>query len=354
MERIPMASSNLNTSNSGSISNSLSGYKRSRISGFGSAFPSQVLTNHDLEKIVDTSDQWISERTGIKERRKLRDDEQNSDLGAEAALKAIAAAGIKPDDVDMVIACTTTSDRWMPSMAAIIQAKIGANNGGSCFDLLSACAGWMSGLELADSLVRTGARKNVLVIGAEALSRFVNWKDRSTCVLFGDAAGASVITGCEPGAPGELLDIRVGSDGRFGDILDLPGGGSQFPPSPAMLEKNFQFIRMNGQEVYKHAVRNMVGVCEEIMKAHDITVDDIDWFVPHQANVRIIETIGKRLGFPMEKVAMNLQKYGNTSSATVPTCFDEYARDGRIKRGQLVLMTTFGGGITWAGGLVRW
>jgi len=327
---------------------------RSRIAGLGSAFPSQVLTNKDLEKIVDTTDQWISERTGIKERHILRDGEQNSDMGTEASLKAIAAAGLTPMDIDMIIACTTSSDRWMPSMASVVQAKIGAHNGGACFDLLTACAGWMAGLQVADSLVRTGARKNVLVIGSEALSRFMNWKDRSTCVLFGDGAGASVISACKPGEGGEILDIRVGSDGRYGDILDLPGGGSQTPASPAMLEQNFQYIRMNGQEVYKHAVRNMVATCEALMTEHKLTVNDIDWFVPHQANIRIIDTIGKKLGFPAEKVAVNLDRYGNTSSATIPTCFDEYARAGKIKRGQLVLMTTFGGGITWAGGLVRW
>jgi 3-oxoacyl-[acyl-carrier-protein] synthase III len=328
--------------------------RSSRIAGLGSGFPTQVLTNHDLEKLVDTSDQWISERTGIKERRKLRDNEQNSDMAAEASLKAIAAAGLTPMDIDMIIGATTSSDRWMPSLASTIQAKIGANNGGSCFDLLTACAGWMSGLELADSLVRTGARKNVLVVGSEALSRFINWKDRTTCVLFGDGAGASVVSACEPGAPGEILELRVGSDGRYGDILDLPGGGSQCPPSAEMVEKNLQYIRMNGQEVYKHAVRNMVSVCEEVLAARKLSVDDVAWFVPHQANMRIIETIGKKLGIPMEKVVINLHKYGNTSSATVPTAFDEYARAGKIKRGDLVLMTTFGGGITWAGGLVRW
>jgi 3-oxoacyl-[acyl-carrier-protein] synthase-3 len=327
---------------------------RARIAGLGSGFPSKVLTNHDLEKIVDTSDQWITERTGIRARRVLRDGEQNSDMGAEAARQAIAMAGLTPMDIDMVIGATTSSDRWMPSMAATIQAKIGAHNGGSCFDLLTACAGWMSGLELADSLVRTGARKNVLVIGSEALSRFMNWKDRTTCVLFGDGAGASVVSAGKPGDPGEILAVRAGSDGRYGDILDLPGGGSQCPPSVAMVEQNLQYIRMNGQEVYKHAVRNMVSICEELMREQKVSVNDIDWFVPHQANLRIIDTIGKKLGIPMEKVAINLDRYGNTSSATVPTCMDEYVRDGRIKRGQLVLMTTFGGGITWAGGLVRW
>jgi 3-oxoacyl-[acyl-carrier-protein] synthase-3 len=327
----------------------------SRISGLGSHFPAQIITNHDLEKIVDTSDQWISERTGIRARRKLADNEQNSDMAAAASLNAIQQAGITPMDIDTIIGATTSSDRWMPSMASTVQAKIGANNGAACYDLLTACAGWMAGLEVADSLVRTGARKNVLVIGAEALTRFINWKDRTTCVLFGDGAGAAVITACEKGAAGgEILDLRVSSDGRYGDILDMPGGGSQCPPSIAMLEKNFQYIRMNGQEVYKHAVRNMVGVCETILKSHNLTIDDIDWFVPHQANIRIIETIGKKLGISMDKVAINVDRFGNTSSATIPTCFDEYVRAGKIQRGQLVLMTTFGGGITWAGGLVRW
>jgi len=326
----------------------------SRISGLGSHFPSQVVTNHDLEKIVDTSDQWISERTGIKERRKLRDNEQNSDMATGAALLAIKQAGLTPDQIDLIIGCTTSPDRWMPSMACTVQAKIGAPPTGAAFDILAACAGWMAGLQMADAMVKTGHYKNVLVLGSEALSRFVNWKDRSTCVLFGDAAGASVVTACKPGDRGEILSVRLQSDGRYGEILDLPGCGSQIPASPVVLENNLQFIRMNGGEVFKHAVRNMVSICQKILEEQKLQIEDIDWLIPHQANIRIIDSVGKKLAIPIEKVAMNVQKYGNTSSATVPTCLDEYVQAGRIKEGDLVLMTSFGGGINWAGCLVRW
>jgi 3-oxoacyl-[acyl-carrier-protein] synthase-3 len=327
---------------------------RARIAAFGTGFPEQVITNHDLEKIVDTSDQWITERTGIRERRKLSDGEQNSDIAAKACLDALKKAGVKPEQVDLIIGCTTSPDRFMPSLAATVQAKIGAHSGGAAYDLFSACSGWMAGLQVADAMVRTGHYKNVLVIGSEALSRFVNWKDRTTCVLFGDGAGASLIQSCKAGAPGEILELAVHADGRYGDILDLPGGGSQTPPTHETVDQNLQYIRMNGQEIYKHAVRSMVSSCEEVMAKQKVTVKDIAWFVPHQANLRIVETIGKKLNFPMEKVALNLHKYGNTSSATIPTCFDEYVEDGRIKKGDLVLMTTFGGGLTWAAGLIRW
>ncbi len=328
--------------------------KCSRIVALGSWFPSQVVTNQDLEKIVDTSDQWISERTGIKERRKLSSNEQNSDMAAGAAIAALKKAGVSPADVDLIIGCTTSPDRWMPSLAATVQAKIGASKTGTAFDILAACAGWIAGLQLADSLARTGTYKNILVIGSEALSRFVNWQDRSTCVLFGDGAGAAFVQSGKPGDPGEILQVEVHSDGRFGDILDLPGCGSMNPASPEVLKNNLQFIRMNGQEVYKHAVRNMVSVCESILEKQKISINEIDWLIPHQANMRIIEHVGKKLGVPPEKVAINVHKYGNTSSATVPTCLDEYTQAGKVKKGDLVLMTTFGGGITWAGCLVRW
>lgn len=327
---------------------------RSKILALGSFFPEQEITNADLEKIVDTSDQWIRERTGIQTRRKLRDNEQNSDMAAKAALIALERAGLTPMDIDCIIGATTTPDRWMPSLAATVQNKIGAHNASVAVDMLAACAGWMAGLQMADAYIRSGTFKNVLVIGSEALSRFVNWKDRSTCVLFGDAAGASVLTGGKEGDRGELVAIEVHTDGRHGDILDLPGVGSQRPASHEVVDQNLQFLRMNGQEVFKHAVRNMVSVCESVMKTSKLNVDTIDWLIPHQANMRIIDSVGKKLNFPSEKVAINVHKYGNTSSATIPTCFDEYSQDGRIKPGQLVMMTTFGGGITWAGGIVRW
>jgi 3-oxoacyl-[acyl-carrier-protein] synthase-3 len=327
---------------------------RSRIAAFGTGFPDQVVTNADMEKIVDTSDQWITERTGIRERRKLRPDEQNSDIAAKACLDALKKAGVQPSEVDLIIGCTTSPDRFMPSLAATVQAKIGCHTGGAAYDLFSACAGWMAGLQVADALVRTGQYKNVLVIGSEALSRFVNWNDRTTCVLFGDGAGASLIQPCKAGDPGEILELAVHADGRLGDLLDMPGGGSQFPPSHDTVDKDMQYIRMNGQEIYKHAVKNMVAACQEVLEKQKLTVEDINWFVPHQANLRIIQTIGNRLNVPIEKVALNLQKYGNTSSATIPTCFDEYVEAGKIKKGDLVLLTTFGGGLTWAAGIIRW
>lgn len=328
--------------------------KRARIVSFGSSFPELELTNQDLEKIVDTSDQWITERTGIRARRKLAEGQQNSDIAAAACLEALKKANVKPNEVDLILGCTTSPDRFMPSLASTVQAKIGCHNGAAAYDLFSACAGWMAGLQVADSFIRSGQYKNILVIGSEALTRFVNWKDRTTCVLFGDAAGASLIQPCQPGERGEILELVMHADGRYGDILDLPGGGSALPPTHETVDQNLQYIRMNGQEIYKHAVRNMVAACEEVLKKQNLAVADVDWFVPHQANLRIVETIGKKLNVPLEKVALNLHKYGNTSSATIPTCFDEYVETGRIKKGDLVLMTTFGGGLTWAGGLVRW
>jgi 3-oxoacyl-[acyl-carrier-protein] synthase III len=327
---------------------------RSRIAAFGSHFPDQVLTNKDLEKIVDTSDQWIVERTGIRERRKLRDGENNSDIAAAAALKALKAAGVSPQEVDMIIGATTTPDRWMPSLASQVQVKIGATNGSACFDMLAACAGWVMGLQMADAMIRSGRYRNILVLGTEALTRFVDWSDRTTCVLFGDGAGVSLVQPCKAGDPGEIIETILHTDGRVGDALDMPGCGSRSPATPEVLEKHWQYIHMNGQEIFKHAVRNMTSVCEEVLASQKLTIDQIDWFIPHQANIRIIESVGKKLNVPMEKVALNVHKYGNTSSATIPTCFDEYTQTGKIKRGDLVLMTTFGGGLNWAGGLIRW
>lgn len=325
-----------------------------RILALGSGFPEQELTNHDLEKVVDTSDQWISERTGIRARRKLRDNEQNSDIAALACNNALKKAGRSAADVDLIIGCTNSPDRWMPSLGATIQAKIGATNKCAAYDVLTACAGWITGLEIADSFVRTGQYKNVLVVGSEALTRFLNWKDRTTCVLFGDGAGAALVGPGKEGEHGEILSVRARADGRFGDILDMPGCGSRLPTSQEVVTQGKQYIHMNGQEIFKHAVRNMTSICEEILAERKLTINDIAWLIPHQANIRIIDAVGKKLDCPPEKVALNVHKYGNTSAATIPTCFDEYVDTGKIKHGDLVLMTTFGGGLSWAGALVRW
>ena len=329
-------------------------HSRSRILGLGSAFPQKVMTNKDIEKIVDTSDEWITTRTGIKQRHVLSEGEFNSDLAVAASLHALKKAGKSPSDVDFIVCCTTTPDRIMPSMAATVQAKLGAMPGSAAFDVMTACAGWVTGLQLTDGLVKAGYYKCALVIGSEALTRFMNWEDRATCVLFGDGAGVAVVGPGKPGDPGEIIDVRVHADGKNGDHLDLPTGGSNLPPSRTDVDKSLHYIRMNGQEIFKHAVRNMTSVCEEILADQKLTIEDIDWFVPHQANIRIIEAVGKKLNFPTEKVALNVHKYGNTSSATIPTCMDEYIEAGKIKHGQLVLMTTFGGGLSWAGALVRW
>ena len=327
---------------------------RSKILSFGSAFPDQVLTNADLEKFVDTSDQWITERTGIRERRRLRDNEQNSDIGAKAALDALQKAGKSPSDVDLIIACTNTPDRWMPSLAATIQAKIGAHNNCGAYDIVTACAGWITGVQVADSFIRTGTYKNVLVVGSEALTRFLNWKDRTTCVLFGDGAGASLISAASPSEKSEIIDVRVRADGRLGDALDMPGCGSRMPASAQVVENNLQYVHMNGQEIFKNAVRSMAGICEEILVDQKLSKDDIAWFIPHQANIRIIEAVAKKMDFPMERVALNVHKFGNTSTATIPTAADEYIQNGKIKKGDLVMVTSFGGGLSWAGGLFRW
>lgn len=328
--------------------------KRAKILSFGSHFPDQIITNADLEKIVDTNDQWIRERSGIQERRKLRDGENNSDLAAAAALKALKKAGKNAEDIDLIISCSNSPDKFLPAMSCIIQNKIGAHNTCGAFDLLAACAGWVVGLSVAEQFIQTGKHKTILLTGSEAMSRFINWKDRSTCVLFGDGAGAAIISAAEEGERSEILSTHVHSDGRYGDILDLPGVGSAMPSSPEVLENSFQYFRMNGQEVFKHAVRNMASCAEEALAANNLKAEEIQWMIPHQANIRIIEAVAKKLSFPMEKVLLNVHKYGNTSAATIPTAADEFIDSGKIKRGDLVLMTTFGGGITWASAVIRW
>jgi len=328
--------------------------KRAKILAFGSSFPEQILTNADMEKIVDTSDQWIRERSGIQERRKLRDGENNSDIAAAASLSALKKAGKKPEDIDLIISCSNSPDKWLPAMACIIQNKIGAHNNCGAFDLLAACAGWVVGLSVAEQFIKAGTHKTILVIGSEAMTRFLNWKDRSTCVLFGDGAGACIVTPAEENEKSEILSIHIHSDGRYADILDMPGTGSAMPATPDVLEKNYHFFHMNGQEVFKHAVRNMASCAEEALTKNNVKIDDIDWFIPHQANIRIIEATARKLNFPMEKVALNVHKYGNTSAATIPTAFDEYIETGKIKRGDLILLTTVGGGLTWASALIRW
>ncbi len=325
----------------------------SKILALGSAFPDKVLANSDLEKIVDTSDEWIRQRTGISQRRQLSPGEQNSDLGARAAKAAIAKAKLDPMDIDLIIYCTCSPDKLLPATACITQAKIGAMRA-VAFDIEAACAGWLIGVSIADQYVKSGAAKNVLVIGAEALTRFVNFQDRNTCVLFGDAAGAAIISRAQDGEPSRIHPTAMISDGNFESILDIKAGGSAVPVSPEAIARGDSFIAMNGKEVFKFAVRALVERANEAMDKAGITAKDIKWLVPHQANIRIIEAISDKLGFPMDRTLVNLHKYGNTSSATMPTALDEAVDDGRVQRGDILLFATFGGGLTSAATVVQW
>lgn len=328
---------------------------RAKILALGSAFPEHVVTNADMEKIVDTSDAWIRERSGIQERRRIQPGQNNSDIATLAAKDALKKAGLLPTDLDLIINCTNTPDKLLPAMACIVQQKLGASPSTcAAFDVIGACAGWMLGMSIADQYIRTGMYKKILVLGAETLSRFVNWKDRGTCVLFGDGAGAAIVGVTEDSSKSLIYSTHMHSDGRYADILDMPGGGSELPPGTSMDDRTPYFLRMKGTEVFKQAVRSMADVAMETLEFNNMKIDDVDWFIPHQANIRIIEAVAKKLNFPAEKIATNVHKYGNTSSATIPTAFDEYVQKGKIKRGHNVLMSSFGGGLTWAGALVKY
>lgn len=321
-----------------------------RILGTGHYLPEKVLTNDDLAKIVDTNDEWIFSRTGIRERHVAADDENTSDMATAAARRALEAAGKRPEDVDLLIVTTVTPDTPLPSCAAYVQAKLGAVNAAS-FDLLAACAGSIYGLSVADKFVKSGAAKCVVVVGVELLTRIVDWTDRNTCVLFGDAAGAMVIgPSDEPG----IMATRLHSDGRLANILNIPGGGTAMRPSEEMLKNRDQYVKMNGREVYKVAVRALTEVFHESLKDAGITAEDIKWVTAHQANLRILETVLDRVGVPREKAIINIERYGNTSSASVPITLDEGIRDGRVKKGDLVAMLAIGAGMAWGGAVVRY
>jgi len=324
----------------------------SRIVGTGSHVPERVLTNADLEKLVDTSDEWIVTRTGIAERHVASDEEATSDLAYRAAQSALCAAGTDVLDLDMILVATVTPDMPFPSTACLLQDRLGARRAGA-LDLSAACSGFLYGLAVADGLVRSGSARTVLLVGAETLTKVVNWKDRNTCVLFGDGAGAVVLRGQE-GERG-ILSTHLYADGGRGQLLIIPGGGSRHPVSQAVVDDGSAKIQMNGgNEVFKLAVRAMEDAALTALKAHGLDVKDIDHLISHQANLRIINALGQRLGVPDHKVIANLQRVGNTSAASIPIALDEAVRDGRVKAGDLVLLCAFGGGLTWASCLIRW
>jgi 3-oxoacyl-[acyl-carrier-protein] synthase-3 len=322
-----------------------------RITGTGSFAPRKVITNHDLEKLVDTSDDWITERTGIKERRIAEKGQTASDLAYEASRKALKAAGLAAQDIDLILVATMTPDTILPSMGCVLQEKLGAKKA-AAFDISAACSGFIYGMSIADAFIRSEMYKNVLLVGAEVLSRFTDWEDRGTCILFGDGAGAAVIQR-HAGKRG-ILSTHLHSDGSLGDLIHVPAGGASHPASHDTIRKRMHFIKMKGNETFKAAVRSLEGVVQEALEHNKIKSEDIDYLVPHQANLRIIQAMAQRLNMPMEKVVLTLPKYGNTSAASIPMALDEAVRDGRIRENHLLLFEAFGGGLTWASALVRW
>ena len=326
----------------------------SSIIGTGSYMPEKILTNEDLSKIVDTSDDWITSRTGIKERRIAGENEATSDIASEAARRAMQSAGVTPEEIDLIVVATVTPDMAFPSTACFVQKKIGASNA-VCFDISAACSGFLYALQVARHFLNAGSRNTALVIGAEKLSTLVNWQDRNTCVLFGDGGGAVVIRASdEENAPGRVLSTVMGSDGNLVDLLKVPGGGSACPITPENITSRPNTIHMEGRETFKHAVTRMCQASEKALETAGLTKADISLVIPHQANARIISAIADRLGLSEDKVFMNLDKYGNTSAATIPVALDEANRQGMLKRGDIILLVAFGGGFTWASSVVRW
>ena len=325
---------------------------RATIVGTGAAVPKKLLTNADLEKIVETSDQWIRERTGIRERHIVSEGEKFSDLCTQAAADALKRAKVHAEDLDMILVGTISSDMIFPATSCLVQRNLGATKAAAS-DVSAACVGFLYGLHLADGLIQSNKAENVLVIGGEILSRYVDWTDRSTCVLFGDGAGAVVLQATK-GDHG-ILGSRMKSNGNYGDFICMPGGGSNRPANdPTSLEERLPFIKMKGNETFKVAVKAMEDVSSELLAEQGFGKEEIKIFIPHQANERIIDAVGERMKFPADRVFKNVDRYGNTSAASIPIALDECVRGGLIKTGDLVLMTAFGAGLVWGSVLVRW
>ena len=322
-----------------------------KIIGTGSAVPDRVLTNRDLELMVETTDDWITVRTGIKERRVAAEGEYGSTLATRAAQQALEMAGVDPGDLDLVICGTVTPDFPFPSTACIVQHNLGASKA-AAFDISAACSGFLYGLSIADKFIKTGAAFRILVIGVEILSRIVDWTDRNTCCLFGDGAGA-VVLAADHGASG-ILSTHIYSDGNYWELLHQPGPGNRNSATQQLLDSGQVFIKMQGNEVFKLAVRAMEDAAHAALNANGFTIADLDYLIPHQANRRIIDAIGKRLGLGSDKVFVNVERYGNTSAASIPLALDEANRTGALKKDALVLLDAFGGGLTWASVLMRW
>ncbi len=324
---------------------------RSRITGVGSCLPKKVLHNNDLQKMVDTSDEWIIERTGIRERRIASATETASDLGLRASKRALRSAGVNPKEIDTIIVATMSGDMPMPSTATLIQGRLGAKKA-AAFDINAACSGFIFGLTVADCFIKGGMSKRLLLVGVEVNSKFIDWQDRSSCVLFGDGAGAVVI---EPTTSKRgILSTHLHSNGKYWHLIYVPGGGSKHPASETSVKNKMHFIKMKGNETFKIAVRTLEELALKTLRANGIKPSELSLLIPHQANLRIIKAMAKRLNLPMDKVIVNLDKYGNTSSASIPIALDEALKNGRVRRGDYILLEAFGSGLTWASALIRW
>ena len=322
------------------------------IAGTGAAVPARILTNADLAKIVDTNDEWITTRTGIRERRMAEEGDVLSDFAVAAAKKALEAAEVLPRELDAIILATVSPDQLVPSAACLVQQKLGAKKA-AAWDQNAGCSGWLYGLHVADGLIQSAKAKNILLVGAEFLTRFTDYTDRATCILFGDGAGATVLKATK--ADHGVLATTIRCDGEGAQYISMPGGGSSFPPTrPETLEGRLPFIKMMGGETFKTGVRAMTEVCREVLNESGFVAADVQWLIPHQANDRIIRAVGERLEIPPDRCVVNISRYGNTSAASIPIALDEYVREKRIKRGDLILFVAFGAGLTWGAALVRW
>ncbi len=321
------------------------------VSGLAYYVPEEVLTNAYFESYLDTSDEWITQRTGIKERRRSAPDENTSDMGKKAAEKAIERSGVPREEIDLIICATATPDMLFPSAACLIGAKLGLN-GVPAFDLAAGCTGFVYGLSVAAAYVKSGLYRNVLVIGAERLTRIIDFQDRSTCVLFGDGAGAAVVSATEEDRG--ILGFRLHADGSYGELLYMPARGTAMELTEEVIKERLHYAKMRGNELFKIAVREMANVSLELLDQMGVSKEEIDWLIPHQANIRIISTLAKRLGLSMDRVVVNIDRYGNTSAASIPIALGEALEDGRVKRGDLLLLVAFGAGLTWGAMLIRW
>lgn len=324
--------------------------KKVGIVGVGKYLPKKVLTNQDLEKMVDTSDEWIVTRTGIKERHLVSKDEAASDLAIKASKIALERAGLKASDLDLIIVATITPDMQFPSTACIVQDKLGAKNAAS-FDIAAACAGFIYGLIVAEQFIKGGLYKNALVVGSEVLSSITDWEDRNTCVLFGDGAGAAVL---KPVDSGGIISSYLGSDGSMGELLYLPGGGSRNPTSQQTINKRLHYVKMRGNELFKLAVKLMTDAARQAIEKAKLSCDDIDCLIPHQANIRILSAVAKKLGLDEKKLYLNIERYGNMSSASTAIALCEAVEKGRVKKGSCILLDAFGGGLVWGACIIKW